>query len=132
MNVKTTSMLVTRIVGLTLLLFILFSIDFLGLCLDEWALAAPFALLLMCFLDVIVLSYPIIRSRWTGFRLVATIFFVFYGEVVECIDSSCQKDKLIVYLLVVYLHVDDLPVTLHRELIAPGEIFLLFLCLEFI
>ena len=37
------------------------------------------ALLAVCFLDTIVLAYIILRSRWAGWRLIATVFFVFYG-----------------------------------------------------
>lgn len=37
------------------------------------------ALLAVCFLDTIVLTYIILRSRWAGWRLIATVFFVFYG-----------------------------------------------------
>jgi hypothetical protein len=37
------------------------------------------ALLAVCFLDTLVLAYIILRSRWTGWRLIATVFFVFYG-----------------------------------------------------
>lgn len=37
------------------------------------------ALLTVCFLNTIVLSYIILRSRWAGWRLIATVFFVFYG-----------------------------------------------------
>ena len=37
------------------------------------------ALLTVCFLNTIVLAYIILRSRWTGWRLIATVFFVFYG-----------------------------------------------------
>jgi hypothetical protein len=37
------------------------------------------ALLAVCFLDALVLTYIILRSRWTGWQLIATIFFVFYG-----------------------------------------------------
>src|SRR4030042_3546703 len=37
------------------------------------------ALLAVCFLDPLVLAYIIVRSRWTGWRLIATVFFVFYG-----------------------------------------------------
>lgn len=35
--------------------------------------------LIMCILDAAVLSYLIVRSRWFGWRLILTIFFVFYG-----------------------------------------------------
>ncbi len=37
------------------------------------------ALLTVCFLDTLVLTYVILRSRWAGWRLMATVFFVFYG-----------------------------------------------------
>lgn len=37
------------------------------------------ALLAVCFLDTMVLTYIILRSRWAGWRLIATVFFVFYG-----------------------------------------------------
>ena len=37
------------------------------------------ALLAVCFVDTIVLAYIILRSRWAGWRLIATVFFVFYG-----------------------------------------------------
>jgi hypothetical protein len=37
------------------------------------------SLLAVCFLDTIVLAYIILRSRWSGWRLIATVFFVFYG-----------------------------------------------------
>src|SRR5512140_3369797 len=37
------------------------------------------ALLTVCFLDTIVLAYIVLRSRWVGWRLIATVFLVFYG-----------------------------------------------------
>jgi hypothetical protein len=37
------------------------------------------ALLGVCFLDTIVLAYIILRSRWAGWQLIETVFFVFYG-----------------------------------------------------
>ena len=40
---------------------------------------AAAALLAVCFLNTLVLTYVILRSRWTGWRLVATIFVVLYG-----------------------------------------------------
>lgn len=45
----------------------------------EQAGAAVIALLAACFLNVIVLTHIVLRSRWAGWRLVATVFFVFYG-----------------------------------------------------
>ena len=40
---------------------------------------AAVALLAVCFLNTIVLTHIIVRSRWAGWRLIATVFFVFYG-----------------------------------------------------
>jgi hypothetical protein len=37
------------------------------------------ALLAVCFLDTIVLAYIILRSRWAGWRLIATVFYIFFG-----------------------------------------------------
>lgn len=37
------------------------------------------ALLAVCFLDTLVLAYIILRSQWSGWRLIGTVFFVFYG-----------------------------------------------------
>ena len=37
------------------------------------------ALLAVCFLDTLVLVFIILRSRWAGWRLIATVFFIFYG-----------------------------------------------------
>lgn len=68
-----------KVIVLTLLLFALFSTDFLGLSLTETVRSAAVAVLMWALLDAMVLSYPIVRSRWTGWRLVATIFLVFYG-----------------------------------------------------
>ena len=41
--------------------------------------AALAALLAVSLLNTLVLGYVIIRSRWAGWKLVLTIFFVFYG-----------------------------------------------------
>jgi hypothetical protein len=43
--------------------------------------AALVALLAVSFLNTVVLAYIILRSRWTGWKLILTIFFVFYGVV---------------------------------------------------
>jgi hypothetical protein len=84
MNAKTIVMLGLKIVALTFILFVCYSIASVAVGLTDFAQAADpmgamVALLIMCALDTIVLSYPIIRSRWTGWRMVVTIFFVFYG-----------------------------------------------------
>jgi hypothetical protein len=48
------------------------------------------ALLAVCFLDTLVLAYIILRSRWAGWRLIATVFFVFYGvmTLISQIESA--------------------------------------------
>lgn len=46
---------------------------------NDQTLKVLIALLAVCFLDTIVLAYIILRSRWAGWRLIATVFFVFYG-----------------------------------------------------
>lgn len=81
---KTTVMLVLKILILTFLLFVSFSIGGLAVGFTDSAqtadaMGATVALLIVCALQTIVLSYPVIRSRWSGWRLVLTVFFVFYG-----------------------------------------------------
>ncbi|HHX87333.1 MAG TPA: hypothetical protein GX693_04030 [Firmicutes bacterium] len=77
--------LLIKIAVLTVILFILFGLAsaLLGLG-DTGEGAGPEAalsLLAVCFLFSLVLSYPIIRSRWHGWRLILTIFVVFYGAM---------------------------------------------------
>jgi len=84
MVTKTTATLGLKIIILTFLLFICYSIASMVVGLTDFAQVSDTAdtmvsLLIVCALEVIVLSYPIIRSRWTAWRLVLTIFFVFYG-----------------------------------------------------
>jgi len=83
MDAKNAIILGLKVVVLTFLLFVCFSIASIAVSPTGSAQAADpvvaMMTLIMCFLDAIVLSYPITRSRWTGWRLVATIFFVFYG-----------------------------------------------------
>jgi hypothetical protein len=53
------------------------------------------ALLTVCFLDTIVLAHIILRSRWFGWKLIATVFFVFYG-VMTCIS---QIESVVFHIL---------------------------------
>ena len=82
---KTTALLAGRIVVLTIVLFICFSLAAgvvgqpPGSSAPESAGSAALALVIVCVLDTIVLTHFILRSRWTGWRLVATVFLVFYG-----------------------------------------------------
>ncbi|TMQ69275.1 MAG: hypothetical protein E6K80_12260, partial [Candidatus Eisenbacteria bacterium] len=41
--------------------------------------SAAGALLAVCFLNTVVLTHLILRSRWSGWRLIATVFLVYYG-----------------------------------------------------
>jgi hypothetical protein len=74
-----------KVIVLTIILFVCFAVA--GRVLGqqsntqapEQAGAAALSLLGVCFLQATVLSYLILRSRWIGWRLAATIFVVFYG-----------------------------------------------------
>ena len=45
----------------------------------EVARMAAMTLVIVCFINTLVLTHVILRSRWTGWRLMAAIFVVFYG-----------------------------------------------------
>jgi hypothetical protein len=45
----------------------------------EQAGDATVPLLTVCFLSTIVLTHIILRSRWTGWRLIAIVFLIYYG-----------------------------------------------------
>jgi hypothetical protein len=109
-NTRTAILLGWRILVLTLILFGLYSLDFLGLTLVEEAKTVPGTLLLATFLHTAVLSYPIIRSRWSGWKLVGAIFSVFYGVT-----------TLMVAIEGVYLP-EQLPPDLVLKLVVNGAI----------
>ncbi|NOZ26805.1 MAG: hypothetical protein GXP39_01980 [Chloroflexi bacterium] len=84
MNTKTVAVLGLKLLILTALLFVLFSVSSLVVGLEDTDQAvdqtsAAAALLVVCALHTAILSYLILRSRWTGWRLVATIFVIYYG-----------------------------------------------------
>ncbi len=76
-----------KLVGLTVVLFLLFGLGsqlFLprveSLEPSQEELANLMTVFLgFCFLQTVAVSYPVIRSRWAGWKLIATIFVVFYG-----------------------------------------------------
>jgi hypothetical protein len=80
--------IVSKVVALTIILFICYAVagGVIGLQgtspapgqAREQAGAAG-ALLVVCFLNTLVLTHIILRSRWAGWRLIVTVFFVFYG-----------------------------------------------------
>jgi hypothetical protein len=118
MKAKATVLLGLKVIVLTFILFGLYAVDFLGLSpsaslrtgLVEETQAAPATLLLVSLLHAAVLSWPILRSRWTGWRLVAAIFLVFYGVT-----------TLMVAIEAVYLP-EALPLDLVVRLVVNGAI----------
>lgn len=82
---KTAFSIILKVIVLTFLLFICFAVA--GSVVagqsnsqtPEQSGAEAMALLAVCILNTVVLSYIILRSRWAGWRLMATVFFVFYG-----------------------------------------------------
>ena len=80
------------------------------LSLSEGVRTAPAMLLLVSLLQAAVLSYPIVRARWSGWRLVSAIFLLLYGVT-----------KLMVAIEAVYLP-EVLPADLVRHLLINGAI----------
>jgi hypothetical protein len=86
---KATLLTAIRLIALTILYFICFAAvsgALLGPTAEQagatqagQAGAALAALLTASILNAAVLTYVIIRSRWSGWKLILTIFFVFYG-----------------------------------------------------
>jgi hypothetical protein len=82
---KTAAFVVLRVIALTIVLFMCFAVagGVVGFASNsqtsEQTGASTLRLLAVCLLEVIVLTHVILRSRWTGWRLAAAIFFVFYG-----------------------------------------------------
>ena len=83
---KATFLIAIRLVALTIVYFICFAAvsgALLAPAAEQTdpgqASAALAALLTVSILNAAVLAYVIIRSRWAGWKLIFTIFFVFYG-----------------------------------------------------
>ena len=94
MNVRSAVLLGLKALALTTIMFVSFGIASavtgqVGES-PEHAGTVLMTLLLVCFLNTAVLTYPVLRSRWTGWRLIATVFFVFYGvmTVMSQIESA--------------------------------------------
>jgi hypothetical protein len=75
--------LAARVIGLTIILFICYAVAGTLVTLPDSQLveggSSAITLLAVCALNAAVLAYVILRSRWSGWRLVVTVFFVFYG-----------------------------------------------------
>src|SRR5712671_6559682 len=82
---RAAAFVVLRVIALTIILFICFGVaaGVVGLAGNSQTSGQPRAgalpLLIVCFLETAVMTYLILRSRWTGWRLAAAVFFVFYG-----------------------------------------------------
>lgn len=110
MKTRASVILGPKIIALAFILCGLYSIDFLGLNLTQEAWTAPATLLLVSLLHAAILSWPILRSRWTGWRLVVAISLVFYGVT-----------TLMVAIETVYLP-EALPPDLVVRLVVNGAI----------
>ena len=82
---KSATFVVLKVIALTTILLICFGVaaGVVGLAGNSQtsgqAGAGAMPLLVVCLLETTVLTYLILRSRWTGWRLTAAVFFVFYG-----------------------------------------------------
>ncbi|NUO84126.1 hypothetical protein HUU05_28970 [candidate division KSB1 bacterium] len=105
MNLKTNLLNGLKILALTFIMFILFAIAAGVVGMDSATAQAQtqteqasgaLSLLFACLLNTLVLSYLIVRSRWSGWKLMATIFIVFYGvmTVMSQIESAVFITKL--------------------------------------
>ncbi|MFB0515449.1 MAG: hypothetical protein ACETWG_02450 [Candidatus Neomarinimicrobiota bacterium] len=86
MSTRYTLLFVVRIIVLTILLAACWTVAGLAVGLADSSqpgsqAGAMTALLSMCAMHAIVISYPLERSRWGGWRLVLTILVVYYGIV---------------------------------------------------
>lgn len=85
-RVRVYVILAARLIGLTALYFICFTVVFAAFLpapgtsnSDADNAAMLGALLVVSFLNTVVLAYPIIRSRWGGWKLIITVFLVLFG-----------------------------------------------------
>jgi hypothetical protein len=99
---KTVFYVILKVIVLTIILCVCFAIagGVVGLQGDsqtpQQASPTAMALLAMCVLDTIVLTHIIVRSRWAGWRLIAVVFFVFYGvmTLLSQIESAVFLTRL--------------------------------------
>ncbi|MEP6848406.1 MAG: hypothetical protein ABI999_06090 [Acidobacteriota bacterium] len=97
-----TAFTVLKVIALTVILFVCFGLaggvlghqeDFQS---SQDAGSAAIILLLVCVLDTLVLTYMILRSSWTGWRLIVAVFFIFYG--VSCFMAQIESAVFITRL----------------------------------
>jgi hypothetical protein len=119
MIAKKAALFVLKIVFLTIYLFICNAIAALisglgSLNSGGMMLTDTLVQLVVCAFQVLVLSYPIVYSRWTGWRLVVTIFFAFFG-----VTTFLSQIETIVFLD--YL-VNIVPADMIPKMIMQGAI----------
>ena len=81
---KTALFVVARVIALTIILFVCFAIAgrLVGQAnsqTPEQAAASALTLLTVCLVEATILTHLILRSRWAGWRLTATVFLVYFG-----------------------------------------------------
>ncbi|MBO8129540.1 MAG: hypothetical protein H0Z39_10165 [Peptococcaceae bacterium] len=116
--------LILKIATLTVLLFCIFAAASQIAGLDDSAQSADptgaaLGLLFVCFLVSTVISYPVIRSRWSGWKLVVTICAVIFG-----IQTFLTQIETIVFLE----HLVDIiePATVSKLFVQGAIIAVLF------
>lgn len=94
--------IVLKVIALTVILFVCYAVaggvvEMQGAAREPAdAAAGALALVAVCFLDTIILTYVIVRSRWAGWRLMAAVFVVFYGTttVLSQIETAVFVTRL--------------------------------------
>src|SRR3954471_6233610 len=85
MAVTRTVSIAARVIALTIALFVCYAFAGASLGMQdqpqapEEAATAGLALLAVCLLQTLGLTHIILRSRWSGWRLIAVVAFVYYG-----------------------------------------------------
>ena len=88
MHFKSALFLVLKVIGLTLVMFILFTVGASVFTANsamaqqmspEEAAASSSRLIVVCLIDTVILTYFILRSRLSGWRLMVVVALVFYG-----------------------------------------------------
>jgi hypothetical protein len=102
MSVRAVFVLAVKVVALTILFFVCFGVAG-ALALPSVESAPPseqsnaaIALVAVSLLNTLVLTYFILRSRWSGWRLAVTVFVVLYGvaTVMSQIESAFFLTRL--------------------------------------
>jgi len=70
-----------KVVGLTVLLAALLSVNYGAVALSSAASKAPLQLVIVAFVDTLVFSYFVISSQWTGKKEWGAVFAALYGMV---------------------------------------------------